>query len=78
MIELTAVEINALKILNSALNTKGKKYSCRTATHNELKLSKEEFRRAMDFMYEQRVLEGSTWIIVDNKGSNGKVIEKRG
>lgn len=79
LIEPTAVEINALKILNSALNTKGKKYSCRTATHNELKLSheesrtsKEEFRRAMDFMYEERVLEGSTWKVKDNNGSNGK------
>jgi len=72
LIELTAVEINARKVLISTLNTKGKTYSMKNLLQNHKYISEEEFIEAMDFMYEQRVLEGSTWKIRDNKGSNGK------
>lgn len=33
--------------------------------------------KSMDFIAEQRLLEGSTWKITNNRGSNGKGIEKR-
>lgn len=78
LIELTAVEINARKILNSALNTKGKTYSMKNLLQNHKYISEEEFIEAIDFMDEQGILNGSTWKIRDNKTSNGKVIEKRG
>ena len=78
LIEPTAVEINARKILNSALNTKGKTYSMKNLLQNHKYISEEEFIEAIDFMDEQGILNGSTWKIRDNKTSNGKVVEKRG
>jgi|GEM_PF-5946682 len=77
IIEHTSIELNAKKILKSALNTKGDRYSMENLLQNHKYISKEEFIEAMDFMDEEGILNGCIWEIVEGKGYNLESIENQ-
>ena len=69
IVELTEVEKNALKVLHAAFITTKNEVTLSTMHMNDLALTDEQIIEAIDFMYENNYLYGSTWDFEEENGN---------
>ena len=62
-IELSTIEKDVLKILYSTFKTKKTEYNWKNASNNDLVILKEDFTKAMNYIFDNDILKGSNWSI---------------